>query len=121
MRWISLQLGTPAEQARRGPAVLALTDAASELGDFADTAALIEALDLVIAVDTSVVHLAGALGRPVWVLVAYAPDWRWLLEGEGTPWYPTARLFRQSEPGNWSGVIARVQQELQALRSGRRH
>jgi ADP-heptose:LPS heptosyltransferase len=68
--------------------------------------------DLVIAVDTAVVHLAGAMGRPVWVLVPFAPDWRWSLQGETTPWYPTARLFRQTSLGDWDGVIARVRDEL---------
>ncbi|HTR85589.1 MAG TPA: tetratricopeptide repeat protein [Reyranella sp.] len=79
-----------------------------ELQDFADTAGLIEQLDLVIAVDTSVVHLAGALGKPVWVLLPHVPDWRWLLGREDSPWYPTARLFRQDATRTWDGVIARV-------------
>lgn len=92
-----------------------------ELADFADTAALCALMDVVISVDTSVAHLAGAMGRPLWLLLPDVPDWRWLQVREDTPWYPTARLFRQSEPGNWSGVISRVQQELQGLRSGRRH
>ncbi|QDQ81823.1 tetratricopeptide repeat protein [Paraburkholderia megapolitana] len=82
------------------------------LADFADTAALVETLDLVISVDTSVVHLAGATGRPVWVLLPRAPDWRWLLEREDSPWYPTARLFRQTRPGDWPDVIGRVRDAL---------
>jgi len=82
------------------------------LGDFSDTAALISNLDLVISVDTSVAHLAGALGKPVWVLLAYAPDWRWLLDRDDSPWYPTARLFRQDASRAWDGVIVRVQQAL---------
>ncbi|RKP52834.1 tetratricopeptide repeat protein [Trinickia fusca] len=82
------------------------------LADFADTAALIEALDVVISVDTSVAHLAGAVGRPVWILLPRAPDWRWLLEREDSPWYPTARLWRQTRPGDWSPVIERVKQAL---------
>jgi tetratricopeptide (TPR) repeat protein len=86
-----------------------------KLGDFADTAALISTLDLVISVDTAVAHLAGALGKPVWVLVPYAPDWRWLLDREHSPWYPTARLFRQQTAGDWAGVVARVADALGAL------
>jgi len=83
-----------------------------ELEDFADTAAVLALCDLVITVDTAAAHLAGAMGRPVWVLVPFAPDWRWTLTGETTPWYPTARLFRQSKPDDWDNVIARVGAEL---------
>jgi ADP-heptose:LPS heptosyltransferase len=79
-----------------------------ELGDFAGTAALVALMDLVIAVDTSVAHLAGALGKPTWILLPYSPDWRWLLAREDSPWYPTARLFRQASAGDWAGVTARV-------------
>ncbi|TAM85057.1 MAG: methyltransferase domain-containing protein [Candidimonas sp.] len=84
------------------------------LSDYAETAALIDALDLVISVDTSVVHVAGALARPVWVLLAHAPDWRWLLEREDSPWYPAARLFRQPAYGAWAPVIAQVRASLLA-------
>jgi ADP-heptose:LPS heptosyltransferase len=73
--------------------------------------------DLVIAVDTAAVHLAGAMGRPVWVLVPFAPDWRWTLSGETTPWYPTARLFRQTALEDWDGVISRVGEALTNNRS----
>jgi tetratricopeptide (TPR) repeat protein len=83
-----------------------------ELKTFADTAAVIANLDLVISVDTSVAHLAGALAKPVWVLLPFLPDFRWLLDREDSPWYPTARLFRQHAPDNWSGVISRVVIEL---------
>jgi tetratricopeptide (TPR) repeat protein len=82
------------------------------LRDMDDTAALLSCLDLVITVDTAIAHLAGALGRPVWVLLPYVPDWRWLLQREDSPWYPTARLFRQSAPGDWGGVLQRVAEEL---------
>jgi hypothetical protein len=78
------------------------------LHDFADTAALIAEMDLVISVDTSVAHLAGALGKPVWILLPYAPDYRWLLERSDCPWYPTAKLFRQTQPGDWDGVLSEV-------------
>ncbi len=82
------------------------------LNDFADTAALLSKLDLIITVDTSVAHLAGALGKPVWLLLPYIPDWRWLLDRETSPWYPTARLFRQDETRNYADVIARVHAAL---------
>jgi tetratricopeptide (TPR) repeat protein len=80
-----------------------------------DTAAIVANLDLVVSVDTCIAHLAGALGKPVWTLLAFAPDWRWLLDREDCPWYPTMRLFRQSRRGDWSGVIARVRTELARL------
>ena len=80
--------------------------------DFSDTAALISEMDLVISVDTSIVHLAGALGKPVWVLLPWKPDWRWLLDRTDSPWYPTAILFRQPEMGDWDGVIADICQRL---------
>jgi tetratricopeptide (TPR) repeat protein len=85
---------------------------ADALTDFSDTAALISNLDLVISVDTSIAHLAGALGRPVWILLPYLPDWRWLLDRDTSPWYPTARLFRQDDTRQWGGVLARVRDSL---------
>ncbi len=100
-------------------ATLAATPAIADLGpaltDLVETAAAIAALDLVIAVDTSVAHLAAALGKPVWLLVAFAPDWRWLREREDSPWYPTMRLFRQPSLGDWDCVIARVRAALAQL------
>ncbi|MEM9008607.1 MAG: tetratricopeptide repeat protein [Cyanobacteria bacterium P01_F01_bin.86] len=89
-----------------------IIDLADQLQDFADTAAAIAQLDLVISVDTSVAHLAGALGQPVWTLLAQVPDWRWLVEREDSPWYPTMHLFRQTEAGDWNGVFDRLQQTL---------
>jgi tetratricopeptide (TPR) repeat protein len=86
-----------------------------ELADFADTAALISTLDLVISVDTSTAHLAGALGKPVWILLPHAPDWRWLLQREDSPWYPGARLFRQEKPDDWSAPLDRVRQALSQM------
>jgi hypothetical protein len=80
--------------------------------DFSDTAALIETMDLVISVDTSVSHLAGALGKPVWILLPYAPDYRWMLDKNDTPWYPTAQLFRQSKIGDWVSLINQIRDEL---------
>jgi tetratricopeptide (TPR) repeat protein len=85
-----------------------LRDHGDALKDFADSAALVAELDLVIAVDTSAAHLAGALGRPVWLMIAQAPDWRWMLDREDSPWYPTARLFRQRRAGDWADVVARI-------------
>jgi tetratricopeptide (TPR) repeat protein len=83
-----------------------------ELKDFSDTAALISRLDLVISVDTSIAHLAGALGKPVWVLLTHVPDWRWLLDRDDSPWYPTARLFRQDSSREWNSALARVRDAL---------
>jgi len=83
-----------------------------QLADFSDTASLVSLMDLVVSVDTSVAHLAGAMGKPVWLLLPFAPDWRWLLDREDSPWYPTVRLFRQSRIGDWDGVIRRVAEEL---------
>jgi hypothetical protein len=83
-----------------------------ELKDFSDTAALAANLDLVISVDTSVAHLAGALAKPVWVLLPFIPDWRWLLDRDDSPWYPTARLFRQDDSRRWDGVFARLRAAL---------
>lgn len=87
-----------------------------QLKDFADTAALVELMDVVVTVDTSVAHLAGAMGKAVWILLPFSPDWRWLLEQDDSPWYPSARLFRQSAPGDWEGVINRVHAELEKQR-----
>ena len=85
---------------------------ADEFADFADTAAVVAMLDLVVAVDTSVAHLAGAMGKAVALLVPFSPDWRWLLDRTDSPWYPTMRLFRQTAPGDWDGVIERLRREL---------
>ena len=115
MRFVSLQLGEPAEQAKTPPAGLQLVDWTGEIHDYADTAALVAGLDLVITIDTSVAHLAGALGKPAWILSRYDGCWRWLLNREDSPWYPTARLFHQSAMGAWEPVIAHVAAALQAL------
>ena len=90
-------------------------DYTNEFNDFSDTAALIQNLDLIISVDTAVAHLAGALGKPVWILLPFVPDWRWLLNREDSPWYSTMRLFRQPSLGDWESVIAKVKGELLKL------
>jgi tetratricopeptide (TPR) repeat protein len=115
VQFVSLQKGDGAAQAAALPAGMALHDWTEELNDFADTAALIEALDLVITVDTSVAHVAGALGKPVWILNRFDGCWRWLLERDDSPWYPSARLFRQPAQGDWDGVIVAVVAALRAL------
>jgi Flp pilus assembly protein TadD len=95
------------------PSAFQLIDQIAELQDFADTAALVSTLDLVISVDTAVAHLAGAMGKPVWILLPFAGEWRWMTGREDSPWYPTARLFRQSLPGDWAGVLQRVRDALE--------
>ena len=89
-----------------------LIDHSAELADFADTAALISQLDLVVTIDTAVAHLAGALGKPVWIMLQHNADWRWLLDRTDSPWYPTARLFRQQRAGDWQGVVSSVARAL---------
>jgi ADP-heptose:LPS heptosyltransferase len=89
-------------------------DPSADLRDFSDTAALISALDLVITVDTSVAHLAGALGKPCWVMLPFAPDFRWMMDRKDSPWYPSMRLFRQQSPQDWDGVVARILEALQS-------
>ncbi len=110
--FVSVQRDVRAEDATALAAERRVTHVGAELDDFSDTAAVLALCDLVIAVDTAAAHLAGAMGRPLWVLVPFAPDWRWTLSGETTPWYPTARLFRQIAPEYWGGVIERVAAEL---------
>ncbi|HTU52620.1 MAG TPA: glycosyltransferase family 9 protein, partial [Acetobacteraceae bacterium] len=92
-----------------------LADWTGEIEDFADTAALVAALDLVIGVDTASVHLAGALGKPVWLLNRFDSCWRWLRDRPDSPWYPTLRQFRQASPGDWAGVIGAVRSALAAV------
>ncbi|MDR3515576.1 MAG: tetratricopeptide repeat protein [Azospirillaceae bacterium] len=112
---ISLQMGDAAAQAHPPPPGLILHDGMAQVSDFADSAALVSTLDLVITVDTAAAHLAGALGVPVWILSRYDGCWRWLQGRDDSPWYPTARLFRQQQPLDWGPVIDRVCQALIAL------
>ena len=120
VQFFSLQKGPPAAEAARPPHGLRLHDFTGELDDFADTAALVDNLDLVISVDTAVVHLAGALGRPVWLLNRFDTCWRWLQNRDDSPWYPSLRQFRQPAPGDWASVIGRARGALQQLADGDR-
>jgi tetratricopeptide (TPR) repeat protein len=115
IRWYGLQVGERAADLARLPPGM-VSDLSPELSDFAETAAVMANLDLVIGVDTSVAHFAGALGRPGWIMLAFVPAWQWLLDREDSPWYPTLRLFRQPRPGDWESVVARVTAELERLR-----
>ena len=114
---VSLQKGLPADQLQTLPTGMHVLDVMGEITDFADTAALIASLDLVISVDTSVAHLAGALGKPVWILSRLNGCWRWLENRDDSPWYPTARLFRQTRRGDWDEEMQRLQQELRQFAS----
>lgn len=113
--FVSLQKGDAAKQSADPPPGMALYDFTAELTDFAETAALVEALDLVISVDTAVAHLAGALGKRVWLLNRFDTDWRWLLDRDDSPWYPTLRQFRQPTFGDWDGAVAAAHQALRRL------
>ena len=131
MRSLSLQMFLPLAETpnvklysfvrdkRPGEAELLLANSAIEdlsprIKNFADTARFVSQMDLVITCDTSLAHLAGGMGKKVWTLLPFAPDWRWMLDREDSPWYPTMRLFRQNKSGDWANVIARVQAELRA-------
>ena len=119
----SLQKGDPAESelaARKDQVWPELTNCVHLLNDFSDTSALMDCLDLIISVDTSSAHLAGALGKPVWILNRYDSCWRWLRGREDSPWYPTAKIYQQKQPGNWDEVIARVRLDLNDLAQKKR-
>lgn len=111
--FVSLQTGAPSKASR--PAQMAMTDVMSDVADFADTAAIIHALDVVISVDTAVVHLAGLMEKPVFMLDRYDGCWRWLSGRTDSPWYPNLTIFRQDQPNDWSGPIARVAASLEAM------
>lgn len=113
----SLQKGEAASQVDNSPYNTKIVNLSNEINDFSDTAAIIENLDLVITIDTSVAHLAGALGKEVWTLLTYVPDWRWMLNRKDSPWYPTMRLFRQTSLGNWNSVFSDVLNELTKKRN----
>jgi hypothetical protein len=107
LRSFSLQKG--------GQASVPMTDFMDEMGDFSDTAGLVANLDLVISVDTAVAHLAAGLGKPVWLLDRFDPDWRWLLGRRDSPWYPSLRIYRQPKPGDWGSVLEEVAGDLRAM------
>lgn len=112
--FLSIQKGPTEGAAAEPPEGLDLVNLSPEIRDFEDTAAILTLADLLISVDSSPVHLAGALGRPAWVMIPFVPDWRWLMGREDTPWYPSHRLFRQSAPGDWDGVVRRMSEALTA-------
>ncbi len=112
LSFYSLQKGPAALQAKNRPPAMNWLDVSGELHDFTETGALIQNLDLIVSVDTAVAHLAGALGKPVWILLPFSPDWRWLLDREDTPWYPTMRLYRQPVFNDWASVIEAVAARL---------
>ncbi len=116
----SLQVGERRSELQEQGSTLNIIDATDQIGDYADTAAIIDRLDLVISVDTSVAHLAAAMAKPVWMLLPFRPEWRWLLERSDSPWYPTLRLYRQPAAGDWRGVMIEVAEALAELAAGRK-
>ncbi|HJS30956.1 MAG TPA: glycosyltransferase family 9 protein, partial [Alphaproteobacteria bacterium] len=104
----SLQIGDNSQMLCNVAGACPIVDLAPRLTDFADTAAAISALDLIVTVDTAVAHLAGALAKPVWTLIPTPADWRWMIARSDSPWYPTMRLFRQPRPGDWKTPIAQI-------------
>jgi tetratricopeptide (TPR) repeat protein len=111
----SLQKGAPASELHTASSPVPVTDLSPRLGDFAETAAVMEHLDLLISTDTGPIHLAGGLGRPVWLMLSAIPDWRWMIGRQDSPWYPGMRLFRQTRAGDWSDVVERVANDLAAF------
>ena len=122
VQWHSLQHGSPANQlieaAIQSPTFAGISNLGSSFHSFADTAQAMHQLDLVITIDTSVAHLAGSIGKPVWIMLPCHPDWRWLLKRRDSPWYPSARLFRQPQPGDWTPVVDAIKSELETLVGG---
>ena len=115
VRLYGLQKGEAARKVKDLTGKISVTNLVDELNDFTDTAGVVENLDLVISVDTAVLHLAGAMGKPAWAILPFTPDWRWMLSREDSPWYPTVRLFRQKRHGDWDGVFQRLAKELRIL------
>jgi hypothetical protein len=116
--FFSLQVGPARKQLAAANDAARMIDLQPQLSDFAKTAAAIGQLDLIVSVDTAVAHLAGALAKPVWLMLPFAPEWRWLLDCENIPWYPTMRLFRQSAPDDWASVVNRIKHELPEFQLG---
>jgi hypothetical protein len=114
VHFYSLQKTAPADPSQPNSSDFPMTDWTADLHDFDDTAALIENLDLIISVDTAIAHLAGAMGKPVWVLIPFVPDWRWMRDRTDSPWYPTMQLFRQAKFEDWQSPIGQI---VPALRS----
>jgi tetratricopeptide (TPR) repeat protein len=117
----SLQVGDAARDIASAPQGISFTDLSADLTDFTETAAAMQCLDLVLTIDTAGAHLAGALGRPVWTLLPWAPDWRWMLDRDDSPWYPTMRLFRQHAKRDWSEAIRQVADALGSYSIGQGH
>jgi len=115
VRLYGLQKGKAAAQVEELAGKMPIANLGADFRDFADSAAAIENLDLVISVDTAVLHLAGAMGKPTWALLPFAPEWRWMLNRQDSPWYPTMRLFRQKKWGQWIPVFQRVAEELRIV------
>ena len=118
--FVSLQLGERARDADAAPGGMYVMSAAAELKDFADTAALLSVLDVLISVDSAPVHVAGALGRPAWTLLPFMPDWRWRCDTDVSSWYPSVRLYRQKRAGDWDGVLRRVAGDVERLVAAKR-
>jgi ADP-heptose:LPS heptosyltransferase len=115
VQFFSLQFGKAAEEAKSPPAGMNLIDASGRIADLADSAGLMDQLDLIVSIDTAAAQLAGAMGKRVWVLLKRAADWRWLEDREDSPWYPTMRLFRQTRAGAWLAPIERMGEALAML------
>jgi hypothetical protein len=115
VEFFSLQKGNAATEAANSPAGMRLIDLSGEFDDFADTAALIANLDMIVSVDTAVAHLAGAIGKPVWTLLPFFSEWRWMLDRDDSPWYPAMRLFRQPHDGGWEETIAMLVEEMRKI------
>jgi hypothetical protein len=114
-RFFSFQKGQPARESRDPLTRIELVELGEDLHDFEDTAAALEATDLVICVDTALAHLAGSMGKPVWMPVSFVPDWRWLMGREDSPWYPSLRLFRQPTPGDWATPFTQMASQLESF------